>query len=53
MTVKELKAALKAMPENANVNVSLSTGQCFHGAINETKNAISVKRNGDSVVLRG
>ncbi|WP_156921503.1 hypothetical protein [Desulfovibrio inopinatus] len=53
MTVKELKAALEAMPENANVNVSFNTGMSFHGALNETKSAVSVKRDGDTVILRG
>ncbi len=53
MTVKELKAALEAMPENADVNISLATGQSFHGMMTETKIADSVKRDGESVVLRG
>ncbi|WP_156921493.1 hypothetical protein [Desulfovibrio inopinatus] len=53
MTVKELKAALQAMPETSNVTVSLTTGQSYHGTIQETKSAVSLKRNGDTVILRG
>ncbi|WP_156921494.1 hypothetical protein [Desulfovibrio inopinatus] len=53
MTVKELKAALELMPETADVNISLATGQSFHGTMIETKCASSVKHNGETVVLRG